>query len=364
MDGGAAVDGAAGDRGTSGADSACGSLSFIETCDVAPASGGWTISTAETLDTGIDPRCAVYSQAGGPDACLVHVTSFDITSLGSLRATGSRPLIVLADGKVTIAGTLDVSSYRPSDPGAGSDDQACTPGESAEEDPGGAAGGAGGSFGDVGGSGGEGDNDDSLGDDGTAVGGQPGSATVPTLVRGGCPGGSGGDESENGGAGGSGGSSGGGLFIGALGAIEITATGLIRATGAGGEPGQVQAGGGGGGSGGMIGLEASAIAIDGILSANGGSGGGGGARISGIPTTGGPGNDGTVGLTGATGGDGASPMEGEGDGGVGSGGATTSGGMGVASRVGAGGGGGSRGVILIVGDYTGTGQLTPSPQQP
>ena len=340
-------------------DAPCG-FDFLELCGVSASVGDISVTSNDVIDTDTDPRCATLLQSGGPDACLLHVDSLTVDGGNSLTGIGSRPLIVYSEGDITIDGLLDVSSYRGGITGAGASFAACSFAQSPQDDIGGAGGGAGGSFGDVGGNGGEGDTDNSLGLDGTAAAGLVGPAEpVPVVVRGGCAGQHGGDEGLGGGSGGSGGASGGAVFLAARGRVQVTATGVVRATGAGGDGGEVQSGAGGGGSGGMIGLEAPQITVSGDLFANGGAGGGGGARISGIPTSGAPGGDGLAAVAVAAGGDGASPMAGEGDGGDGSAGAQTEGELATSSRAGAGGGGGSAGVVLIVGFLKGSGTVSP-----
>lgn len=352
------------DAAPGAADAGC-PLALLRDCDPGGADGDLIVTGDDTIDTDTDPRCRTYVQTGGPDACLVHVGALSIADSATLRGVGSRPLILLADGDATIAGTLDVGSYRAGTTGAGANPELCATATAAEDDLGGAGGGAGGSFGDSGGAGGEGDSDDSIGGDGTAIGGKPGDAAgTPSFVRGGCAGGAGGDESSGGGTGGAGGAGGGAVLVAALGTLEVTATGAIRATGAGGGPGLVQAGGGGGGSGGMIALDAAAITIAGDLSCNGGGGGAGGARVSGTPTTGEPGDDGTIGLEDASGGEGTTTIDGEGDGGDGSAGTDTEGSDGTPSRAGAGAGGGGAGVIVIAGGYSGSGTVSPPASTP
>lgn len=331
-------------------------LGFVDLCGAGAAGPALTVSVATTIDTDTDPRCATLAQPGGPDACLVWVASVSIGVGARLTATGSRPLVIAAAGDLVVDGVVDVSSRRGQARGAGAATECATP-RAPENDAGGAAGGAGGSFGSVGGAGGTGDTDQSLGGDGTALGGLPGSAlAVLPFARGGCRGQEGGAEGASGGQGGTGGDPGGAVVLAAFGAVRVTATGQVLAGGAGGGGGQVQAGGGGGGSGGYIGLEGASLEIAGALAANGGGGGGGGARVNGSPVSGGPGADGGLGGVVAAGGTPAFDA----GGGTGAAGAIVAG-AGASSIVGAGGGGGGVGAIAVRGAISGAGSISPAP---
>jgi hypothetical protein len=311
-----------------------------------------------TIDTDLDPRCRDFQQpAGGAEACLIYAEGIAVPAASSLVASGTRPLVLASTQDIAIDGVIDVSSRRAGQLGAAADDGSCTVSQFPENDVGGAAGGAGGSLGGPGGNGGTGDTDTSLGLDGNAAPGVAGpTAGFAGFVRGGCRGSDGGDESGPGGNGGTGGSSGGAVWLAALGTVSVP--GAIRATGAGGAGGEVQSGGGGGGSGGMILVEAAVIVVAGSVSANGGGGGQGGTRIGGTPVSGNPGADGDLGTTSAAGGDGA-PGSLAGPGGAGSAGGTTSGGAGQSSSVGGGGGGGGAGIVRFVGPVSGSGTVSP-----
>ncbi|MBE7451174.1 MAG: hypothetical protein HS111_20440 [Kofleriaceae bacterium] len=158
-------------------------LGFVDLCGAGAAGPALTVSAATSIDTDTDPRCATLAQPGGPDACLVWVASVSIGVGARLTATGSRPLVIASAGDLVVDGVVDVSSRRGQARGAGAATECATP-RAPENDAGGAAGGAGGSFGSVGGAGGTGDTDQSLGGDGTALGGLPGSAlAVPPFAR-------------------------------------------------------------------------------------------------------------------------------------------------------------------------------------
>ncbi|MBA3397030.1 MAG: hypothetical protein H0T89_30655 [Deltaproteobacteria bacterium] len=328
---------------------------FLDLCGEPPATEAFVIAVDRDFNTDTDPRCRTFAQAGGPDVCLVMATSVQIAGGTALFVAGSRPLAIASAGSIDIMGILDVSSRRGGAPGPNA--QACPFARIPEDDPGGAGGAAGGTFVATGGIGGLGDSDTSLGADGNAPGGLPGSAVAISKLRGGCAGGKGGNQVAAGNQGGAGGAGGGGLYLVARGTIGVVGNGKIRATGGGGTGGSAQAGGGGGGSGGYIILEAPTVFIDGELSANGGGGGEGGANIASVPTAGVSGADGTYGMTAAAGGVG--PDDRLGYGGDGGAWMTSGGAAGRDSIVSGGGGGGAVGVIRILGTRTGAGLVTP-----
>jgi hypothetical protein len=207
--------------------------------------------------------------ASQPAACIIVGGS---VTIGALRATGSRPLVIVADGRIDVGGLVDIASHRsPSGVGAGTAAAAaCKPFASnpANGPPGG--GGAGGSFMFPGGNGGTGDGT-------SQAAGQAATGLVggPSQLRGGCAGQpGGGGKSDDGGAGG------GAIYLVSAGTIAISAAGIIDVSGAGGAGGDAQHGGGGGGSGGMIVLYAPSITTVAttILIADGGGGGGGSAQ--------------------------------------------------------------------------------------
>ncbi len=245
-----------------------GSGSFavcLATLPIAPA----TLPTA--LDTTTSVECANTQPPGWtpaqPDACFVIGTDVTIGGNGTIAVTGSRPLVVVATGTLTIAGTLDAASRNVTDPKTGPASAAgpCNPFAQTPtgSGPGEAGGGAGGSFVDEGGHGGK---------SGMNVGGQPGTALAPpTTLRGGCSGQHGslpgiGDTSNPGPGGGA-------VYLVAGTAIAIEPTGLIDVSGAGGLTSGLGTGGSGGGTGGMLVLYAPVIgATGGAVMANGGGG--------------------------------------------------------------------------------------------
>ncbi|HEX3757859.1 MAG TPA: hypothetical protein VHW23_04095 [Kofleriaceae bacterium] len=335
--------GSVGGRG-GGADAAAGVCygpSGWQVCLDAKASG--QVPLQGTLDTDqsdagnpcLNSQPASWT-ATQPDACIVVGDTIAVTSL---RATGTRPLVLVAQTQITVMGRLDVASHRsPASVGAGTGSLLdCTSfGRSPDSGPPG-AGGAGGSFLFPGGAGGTGDGTN-------RPGGQPagGTAAAPARLRGGCAGQPGG-----GGAAADGGAGGGSVYLVSAGTIAIS--GIIDASGGGGGGEDGLHGGGGGGSGGMIVLFASAITTTEptLLIADGG-GGGGGSALSGAMMKGQDGHEpmvaipiqpalgGTGGLlVGATGGDGGRGYPALSN--------TSPGLSGVAGDTGAGGGGGGGG---------------------
>lgn len=231
------------------------------------------------------PPSVLFDPASGPEARVLVLDTLVVSSGTALVASGSRPLIIVVHGDVSIVGTIDVSAtVNPDDgsstPGAGGDDATeCADGfgepGTDSTGAGGAGGGGGGGFGEDGGDGGDG-NGSGAGGKGPK-GAKSGSDTLVPL-RGGCAGGVGGDSVgvlDNGGRAGNGG-----------GAVEITALGMIvvsgtiSANGTGGAAGAtlVNAGGGGAGSGGGILLDGDVVTVSDVakLCANGGGGGEGG----------------------------------------------------------------------------------------
>ncbi len=299
---------------------------------------------------------------------VIGVTELNLGQDSYIRVVGSRALILLSAGDVTINGAIDVSGgcvgggVTCGGPGGGSGtpDEAiaatgCAPGGNGTGGTGvpPETGGGGGSFGAAGAPGGDGN----ASNPGGSAGALPGMCSGPTLVplMGGSGGGSGGIDN----CGGDGGGGGGGLQITSYTQIDITGPGMngrpvgINAAGSGGRGGEASDGGGGGGSGGGILLEAPTISLtDATLAANGGAGGGGGDQPDSSV-----GQSGTFGDMQAVGGDDTR------EGGLGGSvqGAATAGEGGGDNT---GGGGGGVGVIRLNVTQTGLtmgGQITISP---
>ncbi len=330
---GGPVDGAAMDAAVDAAP--CFGSQLVRVCVASPPTQPLTITTPTTIDTGQALACATVTSDG---YCVIAATEVMINS--TLRATGPKPLVLVASGSITVTttGIIDVGSHRNATPelGAGADVSGCDVGVlpvTANT----AGAGAGGSFVGVGGNGGTGWNV-------AGMGGIAGLA-VPTVdrLRGGCPGQKGAvstDSRQPTPDAGAGGHGGGAVYL--IAGLMIDVQGTINAAGEGGgatPPGNGPGGGGGAGSGGMIGFDAPTIRNTGLILASGGGGGGGGSDLGG---GGMPGADPST-TAAATGGPGASGTGGPG----GSGSSRTSAAMSGANggiesdvSVGAGGGGG------------------------
>jgi hypothetical protein len=304
-------------------------------CFTTPPAGAIDVSMPTTFDTvtgtvgaGTQLNCAT-PRSGDESNSYCVLAANTITINASLRATGSKPLVLLAVDSISVPMSIDVSSHRVGGTdslGAGADPTSgCNAGTPPTTAGGTGSGGAGGSFLGAGGNGGNG---------GGGNGGQRGTAPgIGTVIRGGCPG-----QDGAGTAKGLRGHGGGAVFL--IAGNRITVGGTINAGGEGGAGGAAMAsGGGGGGAGGMIGFDAQTIMVTGILIANGG----GGAEGGGNGTNGNPGGDASS-TNAALGGAGGSATAG--DGGNGSTGAAAGPGItGMDGATGGGGGGGGAGLI-------------------
>jgi len=315
------------------------------------ASGSIELSGA--LDTTSSSRCTPSIA----DYCVIAATRITIPAAVTLDVTGARPLVLIANETLTIAGALDVASHAvPRKPGPGAAAAVCPAFATAPSTQGG---GAGGTFAGVGGAGAG--NNDSPPD----TGGTPAAVSAVSGLRAGCPGQTGGGASNGFGLGGLGG---GAVLLAAGAKIEIP--GRIDASGAGGNGGACQApcatdganayGGGGGGAGGMILVEAPVIDNTGTVYADGGGGGEGASRS----------NNGVAGMDPA----GTAPALGGsgeaghgGDGGPGAFALVRNGAVGLpgdsSNPGGGGGGGGAAGAIRVhgAGAITGGGRVSPPP---
>lgn len=266
--------------------------------------GDAVIDTTTLLIDGAPPPAggilSTAPQPGGPELAIWHVGGLTIEPGATVRVIGSRPLVIVADYDIELAGVLDASA-RAAVPG---------PGGSAPSSGLGAGGdvvpppdncdpaGGGGGFAQAGAPGGGICPDPGLG------GPAHGDASIAILV-----GGSGGGT----GAPGlcvpaPGGAGGGAVQLTAFRAIVVTTSGAIVVGGGGGaggpECGMLDGGGGsGGGAGGAIFLEARALQIEGLLRADGGGGGaaGNGQTQNGEVSVGAPGSDASLGGPGVGG---------------------------------------------------------------
>jgi hypothetical protein len=319
----------------------CFGTGLVRICLQTPPTAPLTISTSTMIDTDSSSMCAPI--ASGGNYCVLAATTISVEAL--LRATGSRPLVLVASDSIAVSNTIDVGSHRGASPetGAGADPATCAAGTS----PGTSGGGAGGTFAGIGGTGGSAT---------TGTGGTPALAPALTELQGGCAGQDGQDDQDA--AKGVRGHGGGAVFLIAGNTIDVG--GGINAAGEGGSGGaRNDSGGGGGGSGGMIGFDAPTIRGSGLILANGGGGGGG----SNSNNSGGAGSD-PSGITAAPGGKGVVNIGG--DGGAGSAGLPAGPGVNGANDAindtgGGGGGGGGAGLVKAPATANLGTQVSPPP---
>jgi hypothetical protein len=235
---------------------------LFRTCFVQAPTAAWSPTSNITLDT--DQASSCDAVLGSPSAllCVIVRAAIYIGATYTLRAYGSRPLVLISAGTFQVDGRIDVSSNSGTadERGAGGSPSSCASPSNALLK----GGGAGGSFGTSGGGGG--------GGDGQHFGGAPAPA-IPSLtsVRGGCGGGRGEGGNTPAGIGG------GAVYLITPGVLVIE--GGINASGGGGPGGAARGGGSGGGAGGLIGIDASNLVGGGYLLADGGGGGCGGDSI-------------------------------------------------------------------------------------
>lgn len=312
----------------------CFGTGLLHICLASAPTMPLSIAALTAINTDTSSMCAQVMSGG--NYCVLAATTITIDA--KLRATGKRPLVLIASDSITTGAVIDVGSHRgpPEDVGAGADPMTCAPGTAPTTANNTSGGGAGGSFTGLGGNGGAG------GGAGGGTAGTPGAAAATiTALRGGCPG-----QDGQGAANGAKGHGGGAVFL--IAGKKIDVQGGINAAGEGGGPGvSGAAGAGGGGAGGMIGLDAPMITVSALLLANGGGGGEG----SGQATLGAAGSDPSA-ITAAPGGSGNTGNGG--DGGNGSAGAAA--GTGATGNPGTtgGGGGGGGGAGLIKAPATAT----------
>jgi hypothetical protein len=308
------------------------------------------ITHMTTIDTDTPGNCS--PDAVGPSAAYCILAGSSITIMGGpLSAHGSRPLVLMSSGAITVAGAIDVGGHLmgfpqatgPGVPPATGSGSPCAPATAATS----GGGGGGGSFGSIGGGGGA--------DDSGKLGGVPSGPVVPATLRGGCSG-------EAGPGGGPGGGGGGAVAL--LAATKIQIDGVIDASGGGGRGSMNDHnGGGGGGAGGMIVVDAPMVTGAGgaRIFANGGSGGEGSGGNNGRDGNDAPPDPNMAavgGFGGSSGGDGGRGANRDAQ----AGNAAGPGGPGIAGGgSGGGGGGGGVGVIKLYQGGPLPGTVSPPP---
>lgn len=321
--------------------------------------GDVTLPNGE-LNTDTSSLCAAepYVDAGSK-YCIVRGLAITVPAGSTVRAVGSRPLVLVAKGTLEVHGAIDVSSahagFLPAVRGAGANASACQAFMRVPESKSvGGGGGAGASFAGRGGGGGDGNNDGQYAGGGLT---QISPLSRPQVLQGGCRGQNGGGAADHasGGPAGTGGDGGGALYLASK--VAVVVTGKVLANGAGGGGGGAQAGGGGGGSGGFIVLDAPDIkrGETSVLAANGGGGGQGGRFNDPDAIAGGGGEDGTGGQAAQ----GGNVEAAAGRGASGSYGGARDGMTGSASPEAGGGGGGAAGFLVVYGTLDGPSVASP-----
>lgn len=144
-------------------------------CLASAPSGPLTLTMAINTDTS---NLCVATTSGGAGYCVLAGTTITVDSDGlTLRAMGSRPLVLVASDSITVKTSLDVSSHHTTNPsanpetGAGADFGGCP---APATNPANGGGGAGGSFNGPGGTG-------AAAARGGSLGGSPGAGSPRSL---------------------------------------------------------------------------------------------------------------------------------------------------------------------------------------
>lgn len=312
------------------------------------------------------------AQLGGPELAVLRVRSLVVD--GTTVVTGSRPLLIVASGDITISGALDASARRAT-PGPGGAQPASGDGQGGDGAHTGLfrdSGGGGAGFGTDGGRGGDASCPNSMCPPLAGGLGGMGGGDLVALLRGGSGGGvpamiACGQATA--------GAGGGAIQLSTPGSITVLVDGQLVAGGGGGgggvncmQTGMNWGAGAGGGSGGAIVLQGFMVVVAGTVAANGGAGGSGAGDPSGVGTTVGTrgidGLDGPASGKSATGGTSVGKWSAIG----GDGGSVTAppldGGTDLQDNGNGGGGGGAAGKILVVGTLQTTGTISPAPLAP
>ncbi|CAN5793196.1 hypothetical protein BH11MYX2_BH11MYX2_17050 [soil metagenome] len=331
----------------------------------------WTIAQSQVIDTGTmtaNPPLpsgvvmkAVAQETGGPELLILQAKNIELASATSFRVVGTRALVLVATGQITISGTLEASADHQT-PGAGGAPSGAGTGAGAQantDNNGWDSGANGASFGATGGKGGDVPEPHNV--FASAATAPYGNAALSLLV-----GGSGGGNATPLACNTKGGGGGGALQ---LTAPTVTINGAIHANGGGGVGGTTcdlgggvmdASSGGGGGAGGSIYIQTTTVAGTGWLTANGGAGGGGGCQsCSGAARTGGSGENGSANGVAASGGSSSLMPSGFGFGGAG--GASSVAAANGAEGGNAGGGGGGVGRIHLTAMSSNISAINASP---
>ncbi|HMG52413.1 MAG TPA: hypothetical protein VK601_03000, partial [Kofleriaceae bacterium] len=99
---------------------ACYGNGLVRVCFNAPPMTPLPIAAPMTVDTMTSPLCAA-TVSGGANYCVIVATSISVDA--TLRATGTKPLVLIASDMITVGATIDVGSHRtvPEFVGAGAD---------------------------------------------------------------------------------------------------------------------------------------------------------------------------------------------------------------------------------------------------
>jgi hypothetical protein len=233
--------------------------------------GDPVVFSSQKLDTSSDLNCSgIVSQADGSEICVYRASQIVVPANQTLRVVGTRALALVADRKLEVVGTLDVSadsnSGIPVGPGPGATEQLGLAGDTSNRSGSGGAG-----FRTVGGAGGTNSENGGAGNGGAAT---TNPALLAYLVAGHS-----GPRTNNIRSG-----FGGGAVTLISCRATVSVTGLIDANGGGGASGYFVGSAhfpaGSGGSGGNVVIQGLNVAISGQLFANGGGGGTGESSLN------------------------------------------------------------------------------------